>query len=50
MQSDGNSLWEDVFLDSFNMTYTDEDSILDQKHVNKIFGIIIRKILNFEIY
>ena len=27
MQSDGNSFCEDVVLDSFNMVYSDEDSI-----------------------
>ena len=32
MQSDGDSFCEDVVLDSFNMAYRDEDSILDQKN------------------
>ena len=36
MQSDGNSFCKDVVLDSVNMTYRDEDSILDQ-----IYGIQI---------
>ena len=29
MQSDGNSFYGDIVLDSFNMSYIDEDSILD---------------------
>ena len=32
MQSDGNSFCEEVVLDSFNMAYRDEDSILYQKY------------------
>ena len=31
MQSDGNSFCGDVVLHSFNMSYSDEDNILDQK-------------------
>ena len=30
---DGNSLYGDVVLESFNMVYSDEDSILHQKYV-----------------
>ena len=37
MQSDGNSYCGDVVLDSFNMTYRDEDGILDQKYEKQIF-------------
>ena len=37
MQSDGNSFCGDVVLDSFNMEYSDEDSILDKKYVKQIF-------------
>ena len=32
-QSDGNSYIGDLVLDSFNMEYSDGDSILDQKYV-----------------
>ena len=32
MQSDGNSFWEDVVLDSFNNAHRDESSILDKKY------------------
>ena len=31
MQSDGNSFCGDVVLDSFNISYSDKDSVLDQK-------------------
>ena len=31
MQSDGNSFWADIVLDSFIMAYRDEGSIFDQK-------------------
>ena len=37
MQSDGNSFYGDVVLDSFNMVYSDEDSIEEQKHAKRIF-------------
>ena len=37
MQSDGNSLCRDVVLDSFNVPYRDEDSILDLKYAKEIF-------------
>ena len=36
MQSDGNSFCGKVFLGSFNMSYRDEDSIIDQKYVKQI--------------
>ena len=36
MQSDRNSFGGDVVLDSFNMSYRDEDSILDQKYEKQI--------------
>ena len=32
MISDGDSFYGDVVLDSFNMVYSDEDSIQDQKY------------------
>ena len=32
MKSDGNSFCGDVVLNSFNMSYRDEDSILEQKY------------------
>ena len=31
MQSDGNSFWGDGVLDSVNMAYRDEDSILEEQ-------------------
>ena len=37
MQSDGKSFCGNVVLDSFNMSYRDEDSILDQKYGNANF-------------
>ena len=37
MQSDGNSFWGDVVLDSFNMVNSDEDSILEQKYEKRFF-------------
>ena len=37
MQSDGNSFCGDVVLDNFNMSYRNEDSILDQKYEKQIF-------------
>ena len=36
MQSDGNSFYGDVVLDGFNMSFRDEDSILEQKYKNQI--------------
>ena len=36
MQSDGDSFRGDVVLGSFNMSYRDEDSILDQKYEKQI--------------
>ena len=38
MQSDGNSFWGDVVLDSFDMAYRDEDNILDQMNKTNMFG------------
>ena len=35
MQSDGNSFWGDVVLDSFNMVYREEGCILDKKIYKK---------------
>ena len=37
MQSDGKSFIGDVFLDRFNMSIRDEDSILDQQYEKHIF-------------
>ena len=36
MQSDGNSFCGDVVLGSFNISYRDEDSILEQKYEKQI--------------
>ena len=36
LQSDGHSFCVYVVLDSFNMSYRDEDSILDQKYKKQI--------------
>ena len=46
MQSDGNRFWRDIILDSFNMVYSDEDSIIIMK--SESFVIFIMKILNFK--
>ena len=40
IQSDGNSFLGDVILDSFNMAYGDEGSILDQKYENQRFLLL----------
>ena len=47
MQSDGNSFCGDVVLDSFNMSYREEDSIVDQKYEKQIhiLGSLCRFIL-----
>ena len=37
MQSDGNSFCGDIFLESFNMAYWDEDIFLDQKYEKQMF-------------
>ena len=47
MQSDGNSFCGDVVLDSFNMQYRDEDSILDQIHEKPIFSNFLYADLKF---
>ena len=44
MQSDGNSFCGDVVLDGFNMSYRDEDSILEQKYEKQITWDLIIKI------
>ena len=36
MQSNWNSFGGDVVLDSFNIAYRHEDSVLEQKHEKKI--------------
>ena len=41
MQSDGNSLYGDVVLDSFKKTSQDKDSILDQIYKSKHVRISI---------
>ena len=41
MQSDGNDIYGDVVLDSFNKASRDEDSILDQIYKSKIVRIFI---------
>ena len=38
MQADGNSFCGDVVMNSFNMAYRDEDSILDQIYKKQIFS------------
>ena len=48
MQSDGNSFYGDVVLDSFNMVYIDEDSILDERYVKRIFWDLYYKDFQFE--
>ena len=45
MQSDGNSFYGDVFLDSFNKTSWEEDKISDQIYKNKYIRIIIMVVL-----
>ena len=49
MQSDGNSFCRDVALDSVNMAYKDEDSILDQYMKSKYFSIFIMQIFIFRV-
>ena len=46
MQSDRNSYRGDVVLDSVNIAYMNEESILDHIYEKHIFWIIIKKILN----
>ena len=41
MQSDGNNFGGDVILDSFYITYRDEDSSLDQKQNVRNFIMMI---------
>ena len=45
MQSDGNSFYRDVVLDSFNKVSWDEDNILDQIYKSKYARIIFMMIL-----
>ena len=47
MQSDGNSFFGDVVLDSFNKEYRDKDSILDQKYEKWIFWDLYYEDFNF---
>ena len=47
MQWDGNSFFENVVLDSFNMAYRNDGSILDQSMKSKYFASFLMKILNF---
>ena len=48
MQSDGNSFWRDVVLDSFGMAYKSKDSILDQQYNELISWYFNNK--DFEFY
>ena len=48
VQSDRYSCCLNVVLDSFNMAFRDEDSIIDQMYANKYFWIFIIKIKNFK--
>ena len=48
VQSDRNSCCLNLVLDSFNMAFRDEDSIIDQMYANKYFWIFIIKIKNFK--
>ena len=45
MQSDGNSFYGDVVLESFNDIFRNEDNILDQIYKSKCVQIIIMIIL-----
>ena len=47
MQSDGNSFYGDVVLDSFNEIFLDEDNILDPIYKIECVQIIIMMILFF---
>ena len=49
MQSDRNSFWGNVVLDSFNMAYRDESSILNHNYEKQIFWDLIMNILNFQV-
>ena len=42
-QSECNSYFGDVVLDSFNMAYRDEDSVRDNKYDKKIFWNLYNK-------
>ena len=44
MQSDRNSFWGDVVLDSINMASGEEDSMLDQIHEEQIYLIFIMEV------
>ena len=49
MQSNGNSFIGDVIVDSFNILYRDEDSILNQKYDKQILWALYsvnRKLIN----
>ena len=48
MQSDGESFCGDIVLDSFNILYSDEDSIRTNNMNSESAGIFIMKILNFK--
>ena len=47
MQSDRNSFYGVVVLDSFYMEYNDEDSILDKQFEKLIFGNLYYENLKF---
>ena len=48
MQSDGNSFFGDVVLDSFNMSFRDEDSILDIEYEKQKFCALYYEDCNFK--
>ena len=47
MQSDGTGFRGDVVLDGVDMTFRDEDNILDQIYAN-IFGLLLRRFIFLE--
>ena len=50
MQSDGNSFGGDVVLDSVNMSYRDEDCILDPIYEKQMFLNMHDKDIKFTLY
>ena len=50
MQSDGNSSYGDVVLESFNKAYRVKDSILHQKYEKLIFLDLYSEDFNFNVY
>ena len=45
MQSDGNRFCGDVVLDSFNMVYSDEESVKKKNMKSKSVGIFILRVI-----